>query len=209
MTALTRSPAPLDAPLDIKFVGSLDGRFILPDRGAITGVNPVYPCRSQSITASELIIASPIPVEIGERFASTFNRLGPISGEVTRVVYDGFAVGISASEVERKSLAATIHWLKRRHVHKAEDNRAAPRIKTRPERCTMRYLDADFAADLFDVSISGASLAGAAPPPPLNSVVRIGRVEAQVVRHMGARFGVKFLATQSLTTVLGELTAGG
>jgi len=205
MRAPARSPTPFEAPLDVKFVGSLDGRFILPDRGATTGAKLVHPCRSQAITAAELTIASPVPVKMGERLASTFDRLGPISGKVSRIFDGGFVVTISANPVEQKSLAATINWLKKRHSRRAEDHRAAPRIKTRAEHCIVQYLEADFAAELFDVSISGASLS-ASVQPPLNAMVRIGRIEAHVVRHMAGRFGVKFSAAQSLVTLLRDLT---
>jgi hypothetical protein len=207
MSAVLFSPTPFAAPLDTKFVGSLDGRFILPDRKVGEVASAVNPCRSQSITAGEIIVASPVQVTIGERFASMVDRLGPINGKITRIVDDGFVVAISASAVEQKSLAATINWLKKRHTRKAQDHRTAPRTKTRPERCIVSYLETNFVAELFDVSISGASLASASLPP-VDALLRVGSVEGQVMRHAEGRFGVKFATPQSLATVLQSLTDG-
>jgi len=193
------------APLDIKFVGSVDGRFVLPDRDAVTGGNAVQVCRTQSITPTELIVASFVPAIVGERFASTFNRLGSINGKVVRIVSGGFAVAVQSSAIEQQSLADTINWLKKRHARQAEDLRSAPRIRARGEPCIVRYLDTEWEVNLFDISISGASVT-ATKRPPINSEVRIGRIDARVVRHTEGRFGVVFNSVQLLSTLLAELT---
>ncbi|MEQ1768589.1 MAG: hypothetical protein ABL879_02005 [Devosia sp.] len=206
MSTGSTSRTKFEAPLDTKFVGSIDGRFVLADRVVGAGVDASHAGRSQSITAHELIVASPVPVTIGERFVSSFGRLGKINGTVARPVDGGFVVAISATEIERKSLAATINWLKKRHARQAEDHRSAARTKTRSERCIVRWPDAELSAELFDISTSGASLK-ADSLPPLATVVHIGRVEAQVVRHMEGRFGVRFATTQTLSTVIADLIA--
>lgn len=195
-----------EAPLDIKFVGSMEGRFVLADRAVAAGESATQPCRSQSITASEVIIASPVLVRLGESVVCAFARLGKINGKVTRIVDGGFALAISASAAERKSLAATINWLKKRHTHLAEDQRAASRVRTRPEPCVVRIGDTAFTAELFDISSTGASLS-TNTPPPLKTMVRIGHVEGEVVRHMEGRFGVKFSSAQDLSALIGALTA--
>lgn len=198
-------PGPKATPSDIKLVASFEGRFILSDRTVAAGADAVQHCRTQSITDTELTVASPLAVTVGERFASSFKQLGPIDGTVARVVSGGFVVTIAASANERRSLAATLLWLKRHHVRKAEDHRAAARTRMRGEACKVTHDGTGLTARLFDMSATGASLAAPALPP-IGAVVTIGRIEGVVVRHVEGRFSVKFVKAQALATLLEGLT---
>lgn len=191
--------------LDTKYVGSVDGRFVLPHRPIPAGTRPeIVACRLQGITPFEFTIASTHTARVGEALACTFDNIGPLQGEVIRLVTGGLVVAISADDAKRKDLAAKINWLKKRHVGQAKNHRAAARFKPRVDRCRCCIDGKEFAAQLVDVSVTGAAVI-TETLPPIGTSLHLGRIEGRVVRHLEQGFGVEFLLEQPPVTLMDDL----
>ncbi|MFY8030272.1 MAG: PilZ domain-containing protein [Devosia sp.] len=194
--------------MQIKFVGSLNSRFLLPDRRLPGQSRQAITCRMQSVSLSELAVESDVKVTPGEHFEAVFEELGPLRGKVLRSVKSGFVVALAIDAEELVSLSRTIEWLKKRHTRQATNTRASPRFDIRGEPCTVYAGDIEIECRLADVSTDGAMLVGdAAAVLDLHAMVKVGRVAARVVRRQPDRIGVEFTSPQSLKTLLVDLKA--
>lgn len=194
-------------PITARYVGSLLGRFLLPERGGADGARRAEACRLQSVSLVEVVVESETEVTAGERFEAVFEEIGGIRGTVLRSVAGGFVVRLAASEAELDALAGKIAWLKKRHTRAASNLRTAARFAMRGEPCQVTFEGGQVACKLLDISVEGARLSGDMTAlPELGSNVRVGSVAARVVRLQPDNIGVAFASPQSLKTLLIALT---
>lgn len=192
----------------VKFVGSLKGRFLLPDRRVPGEVRQATNCRMQSISLAELAVESETKVALGERFESVFEELGALRGKVLRQAKDGFVVALTTDPDERAALSRTIDWLKKRHTRQATNKRASARFEARQEVCTIYVGDVTIDCRLSDISTDGAMLVtDAAAILELDAPIYVGRVAARVVRRQPDRVAVAFTSPQTLSALLLDLKA--
>lgn len=181
-----------DRRLHARFEVNLLGRMMRADKQE-------YPCRVKNMSIGDAAILCPVATEVGERIVAYVEHIGGIEGTVTRLMDDGFAMKISASNYKREKLAAQITWLINRSELDGADARRGghERITTAGNTTILKYLDGEECeVQLADVSISGASVRTAVKPP-LGSDVLIGKLRALVVRHHPEGIGVQFLDIQN------------
>lgn len=199
---------PFAAPLDIRFVHSLEGSYRFSERPTGGRGAQVFSGRTISISPVTIQITGPVIGEPGERVVAVFPHLGEIPGLVARAGRTSFDVSPSLSQAERARLAATINWLKRRHVRAAANLRGSRRIRLAGARTSFR-VDGDEAVPctLIDMSETGAAVATDAPPP-VGASVTVGDVAGTVQRHLPGGFAVRFAEKQPLESLRARLTEG-
>ena len=195
---------PFAAPLDIRFVGVLAGRYSLS--GGNAAGSTVFACRMQSLTSATVTLAAPVIGEPGQRTTVLLDQIGFIAGHVARVFEDGFQLDIQGSNQDRQKLAAKINWLKKRNLRQAADKRSTRRFLPRNPRAFLYLGSEEHNCFLIDISPSGAGVSSAVSPPIGTSIV-LGKIPGRVVRQMNVGFGIAFdvVATaETLESDIGE-----
>jgi hypothetical protein len=200
------SEAGRTAPLDVKFIGDLQGCYMLSSResGGDETVK-VFGCRARSISPDMAVLQAPRIGEIGESLALKLNEIGMLRATISRRTPDGFVVDLLVSDAERAALAGRIDWMKRRHLHAITDRRENRRWLPRNPHSSM-ILAGGRQVDCFvvDVSASGAAIS-ADVLPALGHPVVVGALLAKVVRHLECGFAVQFLTVQEPRQVEAQL----
>ena len=191
--------------MDVRFVGPISGRYNLLVEGA-TAPGQVYACRTQSLSPHLVVIAGPVPGSVGQRVTLLLDHVGFLKATIRRVIPDGFHAEIALNTAERAKLATRISWLKRHRLRQAVDKRSSTRKL--PRRGAARfYLDgAPHDCFIVDYSTTGAGIS-ASNRPPLSTVLEVGDIPAQVVRHMDVGFAVRLADELALETVEARLAA--
>jgi hypothetical protein len=168
---------------------ALLGRFMRANRQE-------YPCKLRDISVGGAAILSPVDVEQGERIVAYFDEIGGIEGTVARTFDGGFGMQAKVTAHKREKIAAQLTFLfNRPHLGEFADRRHE---RIAPNTTVQNLTLADgivMPCHLIDVSLSGASIATAARPA-IGSIVRIGKVDAKVMRHHGEGIGVQFVDVQ-------------
>lgn len=184
---------PFAATLDIRFVGAVQGRYVLP-----ASANPsVHSCRTVSLSPSSVAIAAAVVGAIGERVVLRLEQLGTLDATITQIIPGGFRADLTATDEERQHLAAQINWLKRRSVRQAENKREGQRVSPRDPKGYLYIDEQELECFIIDVSPSGIAIS-AAVTPPVGTIVQIGQVRGRVIRHMEGGVGIQFDETQPL-----------
>lgn len=169
---------------------SLLGRFMLENRRE-------YPCQTIDMSPGSCALIAPVVGAIDERVVAYIDHVGRIEGKVARLYDGGFAMSILSTPRKRDKLAAKLTWLANRyHLNLAEDRRHE---RITPSTSVVRAILPDgreYAARIFDLSLSGAGL-GMDARPPIGSVVRVGVIRATVVRHFEEGIAVEFAVLQT------------
>ena len=178
---------PFAATLDIRFVGAVPGRYLLPDSGSAD----VYSCRSVSLSPQSVVIAAAVVGEIGERIVLRFEQFNTLNAAVSQIVPGGFRADLVASDDERREMAAKINWLKRRSLKQVDNKREGQRVHPRDPRAYLYVDGTEHACFVIDVSTSGIAIS-AKLSPPVGTALAVGRVSGKVVRHMEGGIGIQF-----------------
>lgn len=160
-----------------------------------------YPCKLIDISVGGVALMSPTSVEDGEGIVVYLDQIGGLVGVVARQFAGGFALQLKATQHKREKLAAQITWLINRHELEPTDARRHERIV--PKNCESSLTLEDGSSmpcQILDVSISGASIA-IDEPPPLGSVVWLGKLRSRVVRLHKQGVGVRFVDIQQPTAL--------
>jgi len=196
-----------DRRLEIRYVGPINGCYVLSDRRGMTkGDVEVYACRTQSISPSAVAITAPVIGADGERVTARLDGLGILRGRIERQTSDGFVFLVECSDANRAKLAAQIDWVKKKSLRKHDDKRSFKRFQPRDPRSTIALPDGSIAkCFVIDMSRSGAAVSAYARPE-LGARVVLGTLASHVIRHLDVGFAVEFDAAQdaegleSLTT---------
>ena len=166
------------------------GRFMRADKSE-------YTCRLVDISAGGAALQSPQGVQMGERVVAYFDEIGRIDGPVVRLIEDGFALQIIATQHRREKLVAQLTWLINRKSLGIPDARRHDRVVPANPNSQLTLADGTVvAARILDISISGASIM-ADPAPPMGAEVLLGRMRAKVVRCNEQGIGLQFLDIQN------------
>lgn len=190
--------------LDVRYVGRLGGLYVLlNDKGK---PSEVLSCRTQAVSAREVVLAGPVSGDIGNRVAANLDEIGMIEGVVSRRFQDGFAFSIDKSSVNPSTITNRIAWVKKRDSAGAEDKRRHKRVIPRVSQTVVilptGHFDRGF---IVDMSISGAAVSTEVLPE-INQPIAVGSVIGRVVRHFEGGFSMRFIQEQSLDTLEGRLT---
>jgi hypothetical protein len=190
-----------DSDTDVRFVGSINGRYTLASRRdeAKAGRVEVFACRVLSISPESVAVTAPVSGATGEKLTSVLEGIGIVTGTIERQIADGFVFEIEATDEERAKLAAKIRWLKGHRTNREQNRREHPRFPPKEPRSLLKLADGKvLRCMLIDVSRSGAAVS-ADVPPVLGMKVMVGTVPGNVVRLLDVGFAVQFdepLATE-------------
>jgi c-di-GMP-binding flagellar brake protein YcgR len=194
-SALRRTPGILSRVLADKrrhkrLTVSLPGRFMREDKQE-------YECTLVDLSAGGGAVAASVRPNAGERIVASFEHIGMLEGTIVRETDTGFAFRIMATKHKREKLIAQLMWLANRNELDSAEERQHERITPPNSLAMIQIGDAPpMTCRLIDISISGASVASNLRPP-LGTDVMLGRLRAQIVRHHGQGFGVKFMDLQN------------
>jgi hypothetical protein len=165
------------------------GRYMLPDRRE-------FPCQVVDMSPGGMALIAPVAGEPGERVIAYVDHLGRLEGHIARVLQNGFAMTISATQRKRDKLAAQLTWLANRNIlGLPEDRRHGRTVPRNPITRLVLPNGLNVSVRIIDVSQSGAGIA-TDQRPPIGTVVTLGKVQGRVVRHLEDGFAVEFTRLQ-------------
>ena len=143
---------------------------------------------------------------LGERIVVYADHIGRFEGRITRILDDGFAIAIEASERKKDKLSAKLTWLcNQSSLGLPEDRRHERQIPRNPVSQLILEDGRTYHCKIIDLSMSGAALQ-IDVKPALGAVVTLGAMRGRVVRHFDEGVALEFFAVQkreSLARFLG------
>ena len=190
---------------ETRFIGDVMGSYVLASR-VDEGGPRAFACRARSISASGAVVSAPAIGSVGDRLTVNFRDVGLLRGTITRLLPDGFAIAFECDAAERVTLGARIGWLKRRALRAVSDRRVHKRVLPRETRAKL-IIGGGKRVDcmLIDMSRSGVAISAELVPKP-GTVVAVGAVPGQVIRHFDCGFAVQFYELRDLDTLERLLT---
>jgi PilZ domain len=166
------------------------GRYMRADKAE-------YPCKLLNVSVGGAAMEASQPVAIGEHVVAYFEEIGRIDGAVVRLIDNGFAMQIQATQHRREKLAAQLTWLANRKVLGIPEARRHDRQMPSKTESFLGLADGQqIPCVILDISISGASVS-AELLPPIGMALTLGRLRAKVVRHHDNGVGLQFLDIQN------------
>ena len=184
---------------DVRFIGAVGGRYVLPDRRTGEDGKPmVYACRLCSISTRLSVLVGPVTGARGETITAHFDEFGILRGKVIRKLPSGFVMELALSESERTKLGGKIAWQKKKVHEQIPDKRVHKRILPRDPRTVLTLADGtQIPCFVVDLSRSGVAVS-AEVWPSLGTPMAVGKLIGRVVRHLEVGFALKFVQLQQL-----------
>jgi hypothetical protein len=168
---------------------NLLGRYMLADRRE-------FPCQITDMSPGGMALVAPVNGKAGERVIAYVDHIGRLEGTIARQFPNGFAMTITATPRKRDKLASQLTWLANRHVLGLPEDRRHDRVIPRDPRAVLVLPDGTQSiCQIVDMSLSGAAVAGE-NKPPIGTIVRLGKTQARVIRHVDHGFAVEFTRLQ-------------
>lgn len=176
------------------------GRYMLPDRRE-------FPCQVINMSPGGLAMLAPGIGNVGDRVVAYLDHIGRVEGRISRIIDNGFAMTVNATPRKRDKMAAQLTWLANRDILNLPEDRRHDRIVPRNPTAHVILDDGtSMLCRIIDLSLSGAALSSTTKPP-IGSKLTVGRVQAQVVRHLEEGFALEFAFPQSPDTLEDNVTA--
>ncbi len=176
------------------------GRYMLPDRRE-------FPCQVINMSPGGLALLGPGIGNVGERVVAYLDHIGRVEGKIARIIDNGFAMTVGATERKRDKLAAQLTWLANRQILNLPEDRRHDRIVPRNPLAIMTLEEGlKVQCRIIDLSMSGAAIS-AADKPQVGSRITLGRVQSKVVRHLEEGFAIEFVHAQLPETLEDNVTA--
>lgn len=168
---------------------NLLGRYMLADRRE-------FPCQVTDMSPGGMALIAPVNGKAGERVIAYVDHIGRLEGTIARQFPNGFAMTITATPRKRDKLAAQLTWLANRHVLGLPEDRRHDRVVPRDPNAVLVMPDgSQTICHIIDMSLSGAAIA-ADDKPPVGTLVKLGKTQARVIRHLDFGFAVEFTRLQ-------------
>ena len=168
---------------------NLLGRYMLADRRE-------FPCQITDMSPGRMALVAPVNGKAGERVIAYVDHIGRLEGTIARQLPNGFAMTITATPRKRDKLASQLTWLANRHVLGLPEDRRHDRVVPRDPRTVVVMPDGtQFICHIIDMSLSGAAIASDSKPE-IGTIVRLGKTQARVIRHIEQGFAVEFTRLQ-------------
>lgn len=165
------------------------GRYMLEDRTE-------HPCQVTEISPGNAALITDRAASLGEKVIAYLEHLGRIEGVVTRLLDDGFAMTILASDRKKDKLAAQLTWLANKHELDLPEDRRHERIAPRNPISVLQLDDGrQYQCRIIDLSMSGAGVE-LEVRPALGTHVSLGSMKGVVVRHFEEGVAIEFAAVQ-------------
>ncbi|PWJ79479.1 PilZ domain-containing protein [Pseudaminobacter salicylatoxidans] len=178
------------------------GRLMLEDRTE-------HPCQVVDMSPGNVALRCNEVGEPGEKVIAYLDHVGRIEGVITRILPDGFAMTIIASDRKRDKLAAQLTWLANKHELALPEDRRHERIAPRNPMSTLQLGDGrQYRCRIIDLSLSGAAVE-IDVKPAIGVQVMLGTMRGQVVRHFEDGVAIEFAVVQRPETLDSEFNRGG
>ncbi|WP_202314970.1 MULTISPECIES: PilZ domain-containing protein [unclassified Mesorhizobium] len=178
------------------------GRFMLEDRSE-------HPCQVIDMSPGNAALRADRRGEPGEKVIAYLDHIGRIEGVVTRVLDDGFAMTVIASDRKRDKLAAQLTWLANKHELDLPEDRRHERVAPRNPLSTLQLSDGRrYPCRIIDLSLSGAAVE-IEVKPALGVQVTLGTMRGRVVRHFEDGVAIEFAIIQRPETLDSEFNGRG
>ncbi len=162
-----------------------------------------YPCLLTEVSVGGAeIVCSEMP-QPGEHIVVYNEQIGGLDCTVIQSTENGCYVRFDISNRRKQKLAAQLIWLLNHNILDSNEQRREGHDRINLGRTPIKVVLADgetIQCAAIDVSVSGAGLVSDVRPE-LNSEIKVGNLNARVVRHTERGFGVAFLHKQELQTV--------
>lgn len=177
------------------------GRLMLEDRTE-------HPCQVVDMSPGNVALRCNEVGEPGEKVIAYLDHVGRIEGVITRILPDGFAMTIIASDRKRDKLAAQLTWLANKHELALPEDRRHERIAPRNPMSTLQLGDGrQYRCRIIDLSLSGAAVE-IDVKPAIGVQVMLGTMRGQVVRHFEDGVAIEFAVVQRPETLDSEFNRG-
>jgi hypothetical protein len=182
---------------DVRIIVSIPGRYSLSCRRDHKGARRQFACRAVSMSATALVLATPVLGPVGERVIADIERFGRLDGSIIRVLERGFVMNINATSEQRDHIAEKLVWLEKHKNLELPDNRVSHRVVPDNPNSTLTLRDgARVTCFVIDISVTGAAVS-AEIFPEIGTVLAVGKVVGRVVRRFAEGFAIKFVQPQT------------
>lgn len=198
-TAIDQSPSRVERRNFQRVRVKIYGRFMLEDRTE-------HPCQVIDMSPGNVALRADNHGQLGEKVIAYVDHIGRIEGIVTRVMEDGFAMTIVASDRKKDKLAAQLTWLANKHELDLPEDRRHERVAPRNPLTTLQLADGrQYQCRIIDLSLSGAAVE-IDVRPALGMQVVLGTMRGQVVRHFEDGIAIEFAVVQRSETLDSEFS---
>jgi hypothetical protein len=194
---------PGDAPReDVSVIVSIAGRYMLANRRNLKGERCQFACRIVKVSLTDMVLAAPVPGQLGERVIVYTEPFGRLHGAITRLMSDGFVISLSATPQTREKLGVKLTWLaKQKDAPELEDGRRHARVVPRNPTATILTADGSTTSCLvIDFSDCGVAVS-ADLYPEIGTPLAVGKMIGRVVRRFAEGFAIEFLGREDLSDV--------
>lgn len=168
---------------------NLHGRYMLADRTE-------HACQISNMSPGSAYLKCGNVGKVGERVVVYIDHVGRVEGEVKRVENDGFALELASSPRKREKLAAQLTWLANKHELDLPEDRRHERVIPQKQTAILSMADGrQYRSRIIDLSLSGAAIE-INVRPAMGSVVTLGNMRGQVVRHFEDGIAIEFAVLQ-------------
>jgi hypothetical protein len=170
------------------------GHYSLANHWDARGKPKKFACRAVSISETAVALAAPVAGKIGAPVAANIEHLGRIEGRTLRPLSQGFVMSIIADT--HLKLTEKIDWLEKRG-RAAASRRAHVRFAPTEPRSRIMLADGtNMPCFVLDLCEGGAAVS-TDPPPPIGTILAVGKIVGRVVRCFVGGFAVQFTELQT------------
>ncbi len=176
------------------------GRFMLEDRTE-------HPCQVVDMSPGNVALRTDRVGQPGEKVIAYIDHIGRIEGVITRILQDGFAMTVIASDRKKDKLAAQLTWLANKHELDLPEDRRHERAVPRNPKTVLQLGDGrHYQCRISDLSLSGAAIE-IDVKPAIGVQVMLGTMRGQVVRHFEDGIAIEFATVQRVDSLDSEFNA--
>jgi hypothetical protein len=194
---------PGDEPRDdVNVIVSIAARYMLANRRNMKGERCQFACRIVKVSLTDMVLAAPVPGQLGERVIVYTEPFGRLHGAITRLMSDGFVMSLAATAQTREKLGVKLTWLaKQKDAPELHDGRRHARVVPRNPKATILTADGSTTSCLvIDFSDCGVAVS-ADLYPEIGTPLAVGKMIGRVVRRFAEGFAIEFLGQEDLTDV--------
>lgn len=156
-----------------------------------------FPCKMIDVSVGGAALMAPAEPAIGEKIIAYFDQLGGLEGKVVRTFPGGFAMQFTMTSHKREKLASTLMFMLNKHEQPGIEARRHERVVLKENAQQLTLTEGlTISCEVADMSISGASILTPARPTP-GSIVKLGNLNARVVRHHDRGIALEFTDVQN------------
>ena len=175
------------------------GRYMLEDRSE-------HPCQVVDMSPGNVALRSDARGEPGEKVIAYLDHIGRVEGVITRLLEDGFAMTLIASDRKKDKLAAQLTWLANKHELDLPEDRRHARVGPRNPMTSLQLPDGrQYQCRIIDLSLSGAAVE-LDVKPAIGLQVMLGTMRGHILLHFEDGVAIEFAVVQRPETLHDEFS---